>query len=73
MEISIGEGIVFCNYFFGLTSIITIPLVLIYGEFLWQGFVFTIPVYLALGGFVILGTMVGNHSLGGLIAGILFG
>ena len=58
--------------FFGLTSIITIPLVLIYGEFLWQGFVFTIPVYLALGGFVILGTMVGNHSLGGLIAGILF-
>ena len=58
--------------FFGLTSIITIPLVFIYGKFLWQGFVFTIPVYLALGGFVILGTMVGNHSLGGLIAGILF-
>ena len=58
--------------FFGLTSIITIPLVFIYGEFLWQGFVFTIPVYLALGGFVILGTMIGNHSLGGLMAGILF-
>ncbi|CAH2715132.1 hypothetical protein BACCIP111895_02316 [Neobacillus rhizosphaerae] len=58
--------------FFGLTSIITIPLVFIYGKFLWQGFVFTIPVYLALGGFVILGTMIGNHSLGGLIAGILF-
>ena len=58
--------------FFGLTSIITIPLVFIYGKFLWQGFVFTIPVYLALGGFVILGTMIGNHSLGGLMAGILF-
>ncbi|WP_335517387.1 hypothetical protein [Neobacillus drentensis] len=58
--------------FFGVTSIITIPLVFIYGKFLWQGFVFTIPVYLALGGFVILGTMIGNHSLGGLMAGILF-
>lgn len=58
--------------FFGLTSIITIPLVFIYGKFLWQGFVFTIPVYLALGGFVILGTVIGNHSLGGLMAGILF-
>lgn len=58
--------------FFGLMSIVTIPLGVIYGKFLWQGFVFTIPVYLALGGFVVLGTMIGNHSLGGLIAGILF-
>lgn len=58
--------------FFGLTSIATLPLGLLYGKFLWQGFVFTIPVYLALGGMVILGTMIGKRSLGGIVAGILF-
>lgn len=58
--------------FFALTSIITIPLGYLYGKFLWQGFIFTIPVYLALGGFVTLGAIIGKHSLGGIIAGILF-
>ncbi len=58
--------------FFGLTSTITIPLAIIFGKFLWQGFFFTIPVYIALGGLVILGTVIGNHTLGGLVAGIFF-
>ncbi|MBS4198237.1 hypothetical protein KHA93_01000 [Bacillus sp. FJAT-49732] len=58
--------------FFSLAIIISLPLGFILGNFVWKGFVFTIPVYLALGGFVILGTMIGKHSLGGLIAGILF-
>ncbi|MCJ8008278.1 hypothetical protein ACFFF5_11620 [Lederbergia wuyishanensis] len=55
-----------------LVVIITLPLGFILGNFVWKGFVFSIPVYLAIGGIVILGTMIGNHSLGGLIAGILF-
>ncbi|MBW8348262.1 hypothetical protein K0H71_02240 [Bacillus sp. IITD106] len=58
--------------FLGLTSIVTIPLGFIYGTFLWQSFVFTIPVYLAIGGFVILGTIIGKHSLGGIVTGIFF-
>ncbi|GIN57991.1 hypothetical protein J8TS2_23100 [Lederbergia ruris] len=58
--------------FGGLMVIVTIPLGCIYGKFLWQGFVFSIPVYMAFGGLVLLGTMIGTHSLGGLIVGILF-
>lgn len=58
--------------FFGLAIVVTLPLGFIVGNFLWKGLLFTIPIYLAIGGFVILGTMVGKHSLGGLMAGILF-
>ncbi|MBS4220409.1 hypothetical protein KHA96_19080 [Bacillus sp. FJAT-49711] len=58
--------------FFGLTSIVTFPLGFIFGKFMWQGFVFTVPVNLAIGAFVIFGTMIGKHSLGGIIAGIFF-
>lgn len=58
--------------FGGLMMIVTIPLGCIYGKFLWQGFVFSIPVYMAFGGLVFLGMIIGNHSLGGLIVGILF-
>lgn len=68
LERALFSVIIFC----GLMSIVIIPLVCIYGKFLWQGFVFTIPVYLALGGFAILGLMIGKHSLGGIIAGVLF-
>lgn len=58
--------------FFGLMSVITIPLAIMFGKIMWQGFIFTIPVYLALGGFVVLGTVIGNHSVGGLVTGIFF-
>lgn len=58
--------------FFGLAVVVTLPLGIIMGNFLWKGLLFTIPVYLALGGFVMLGTIMAGHSLGGLMAGILF-
>ncbi|MBS4209314.1 hypothetical protein [Bacillus sp. FJAT-50079] len=58
--------------FGGLISIVTVVLMPIGGSVLWNGFVFTIPVYIAMSGFIIFGTMIGNHSLGGLLAGIFF-
>lgn len=58
--------------YFGLAVVVTLPLGIIVGNFLWKSLLFTIPVYLALGGFVILGTILAEHSLGGVMAGILF-
>ena len=42
------------------------------GIFVWQGLAFTIPIYIAIAGFVVVGTVIANHSVGGLLAGILF-
>lgn len=58
--------------FSGLAVLVTLSLGFITGSYLWKSLVFTLPIYLAFGGFVMLGTMLGKHSLGGLIAGILF-
>lgn len=58
--------------FIGWLVIITIPLGFLFDQSLWQGFFFTIPVYLAIAGCVILGTVISNHSIGGLLAGIFF-
>ena len=58
--------------YIGLLSVVAIALTPFMGNFAWQGLVFTIPVYITFAGFAVAGTVFGNHSLGGLLAGILF-
>lgn len=58
--------------FTGLLSVVTLILTPFNGSFVWQSLAFTIPVYIAVTGFVIAGTVIGNHSVGGLLAGLLF-
>lgn len=58
--------------FLGLLSVVTLVLIPMLGSYLWRGFAFTIPVYLAICGFIVFGTLIGKHSVGGLFAGILF-
>lgn len=58
--------------FFGLLTIVTIVLTPILGSYVWRSLAFTVPVYVAIGGFVLIGTMIGHHSIGGLFAGIIF-
>ncbi|MEK3886424.1 hypothetical protein [Bacillus sp. FSL K6-3431] len=58
--------------FIGLLSVVTLVLTPTMGVFVWQGLAFTIPVYIAIVGFVVAGTVIGKHSIGGLLAGILF-
>ena len=58
--------------FIGLLSVVTLTLTSFMGVFVWQSLAFTIPVYIAFAGFVVAGTVLGNHSVGGLLAGILF-
>lgn len=58
--------------FIGLFSFVTGILSSFMGVFVWQSLLFTVPVYIAFAGFVVTGTVIGNHSVGGLLAGILF-
>ncbi len=58
--------------FIGLLSVVTLVLTPTMGVFVWKSLVFTVPVYMAIIGFVVAGTMIGAHSVGGLLAGILF-
>ena len=58
--------------FIGLLSVVTVSLTPSAGIFVWQGLAFTIPIYIAIAGFVVAGTVIANHSVGGLLAGILF-
>lgn len=58
--------------FIGLLSVVTLILTPFNGSFVWQGLVFTIPVYTTFAGFLLAGTVFGNHSVGGLLAGLLF-
>lgn len=58
--------------FTGFLSVVSMILTPFTGSFLWMGFAFTIPVYLGLLGFVVLGTVISHHSLGGLVAGLLY-
>lgn len=56
----------------GILGLITILMASIAGSFLWKGLLFTIPVYIGVTGIVVLATVIGKHSLGGLFAGLVF-
>ncbi|MBO1910910.1 hypothetical protein J4G37_39730, partial [Microvirga sp. 3-52] len=58
--------------FIGLLIVVTLSLTSIMGFFIWQSLAFTIPIYIAVAGLVVAGTVIANHSVGGLLAGILF-
>ncbi len=58
--------------FIGLLSIIAFVLSIFAGIFAWQSLLFTIPIYLICASLMMVGTVVSNHSVGGLITGILF-
>lgn len=58
--------------FTGLLGLITIAWASFAGSFLWRGFLFTIPVYIGMTGIVVLATVIGKHSRGGLFAGLVF-
>jgi hypothetical protein len=58
--------------FIGLLCFVTMLLTPLTGSFIWKGLLFSTPVYIGLGGIVVLATVIGNHSLGGLFAGFVF-
>lgn len=58
--------------FIGLLSIVTFVLSIFAGVFAWQSLLFTTPIYMTFASLIMAGTVVTNHSVGGLIAGILF-
>ena len=58
--------------FIGLLAVVTLALAPFMGNFAWQGLAFTIPVYITFAGLSVAGTVFGNHSVGGLLGGILF-
>lgn len=57
--------------FTGYMSIVALVLTIVFGNIAWQGILFTLPLYLAIIGLVVLGTIIAKHSLGGLIVGII--
>jgi len=57
--------------FAGLLCLVTIGLTPIAGGLVWKGLLFTAPVYLGMGGVVVLAVVIGKHSLGGLFAGLV--
>lgn len=57
--------------FISLLAIVTVGLMPIMGAFAWQSFLFTMPIYIAIAGFAVVGTVMINHSLGGLLVGII--
>lgn len=58
--------------YYGLLIVVTMCLTLFIGSFFWKSLVFSIPVYIGMSGFVLAGTIIANHSLGGLLASIFF-
>ncbi|MBP1989707.1 hypothetical protein [Paenibacillus eucommiae] len=58
--------------FISFMCIVTMLLTPLIGSFIWKGLLFSIPVYIGLAGIVILAVIIGNHSLGGLFAGLVF-
>ncbi len=67
------ERLVFASVMFiGLFSIVTGILSSFIGVFAWLSLLFTLPIYLTFAGLMAAGTVIGNHSVGGLLAGLLF-
>lgn len=59
--------------FLGLLLVITTVLTPYLGGFVWKALLFSLPFYIGCGGLVVVATVVGNHSLGGLFVGLIFG
>lgn len=58
--------------FWGLLLVITIMLMPFVDSFIWKALLFSVPVYIGIGGLVVVATVIGNHSLGGLFVGLVF-
>lgn len=57
--------------FISILGVVTVILMPFMGAFAWQSILFTMPIYITIAGFVVVGTVMVNRSLGGLLAGIL--
>lgn len=68
MERLLFSGVIFI----GLLSVVVLAFTPFMGSFAWQGIAFTIPVYITFAGIAVAGTVFTNHSVGGLLAGVLF-
>lgn len=69
----LAEKLLFATIFFiGLLSIVALALTPFMGAFAWQGIVFVLPLYVTIAGIAVVGTVITNHSVGGLVGGILF-
>lgn len=58
--------------FLGLLVVITIILTPFVGSFIWKAWLFSMPFYIGIAGLVVVATVIGNHSLGGLFVGFIF-
>lgn len=58
--------------FLGLLLAITIILTPFLGGFIWKALLFSMPFYIGMAGLVVVATVIGYHSLGGLFVGLLF-
>lgn len=58
--------------FIGLLSVVSFALSPFMGVFAWQSVAFATPVYITFAGLILAGTVFTNHSVGGLLLGILF-
>lgn len=58
--------------FIGLLGAVALTFTPCMGSFAWRGIVFVIPMYLTLAGIMLVGTVFANHSVGGLLSGVLF-
>lgn len=58
--------------FIGLLSVVVLAFTPFMGIFAWQGLVFVVPIYIAFAGIIVAGTVFANHSVGGLLGGVLF-
>lgn len=58
--------------FIGLLGVVAFTFTPFMGSFAWRGLVFVIPMYLTLAGIMLVGTVFANHSVGGLLGGVLF-
>ncbi|MBE1556113.1 hypothetical protein [Sporosarcina limicola] len=68
------ERLLFSYFIFYSTLILLTIVFKIWGfNFSWYSLVFTIPVHASIGGVVLFGTVMGNHSLGGLFGGLISG
>ncbi|MBW7474786.1 hypothetical protein K0T92_08510 [Paenibacillus oenotherae] len=56
--------------FISLMCLVSIGLAFFAGGYIWKGLLLSIPVYAGIGGVVVLGTVIGRHSIGGLCAGL---
>ncbi|MCQ6561566.1 hypothetical protein [Paenibacillus mendelii] len=68
----IAERVLLASLLFaGLLCLVTVGLTPFAGSMVWKVLIFTFPVYIGVGGIVVLAVVIGRHSLGGLFAGLV--